>query len=481
MPGFLNMYSWQFAPVLVYMLQNVEYRPGAYLRWFWRTQDFSSQAMMRHRILQSTLPARLLLLMLRAGMALQLSLGLALIIQWFWQAQPAGWQIGLALILSYPIIWAHLIVLPLLVGRWLVIIPRQQQHIRRAEKVFAHHAGLRVAVVGGYGKTTMKELLQTVLSEGHQRVAVTPANKNGSISHARFAQNLDGGEEVLILEYGEGRPGDIRRFARRTHPTHAVITGLALARLGRYHTLKAVAKDIFSVVRFVPENQVYVNVESAEVQPFISETMRRYDGHGALGWKVSGVRITASGTTFSLKKGKQKLRLSSGLLGRHSVGPLALAAAFALELGMTPAQVEKGVAKTRPYEHHMQPRDLHGALIIDDTYNGSLEGIRAGTVLLAELPARRKWYITPGLVDQGIDTAVIHRQVGSLIAAAKPDIVVLMANLVQQYIWEGLQSAGFRGEIRIETEPLEFYANLPLFVAAGDVVLMQNDWTDNYA
>jgi len=33
----------------------------------------------------------------------------------------------------------------------------------------------------------------------------------------------------------------------------------------------------------------------------------------------------------------------------------------------------------------------------------------------------------------------------------------------------------------IVDDPLSFYTNLDQIVAAGDVVLMQNDWTDNYA
>jgi UDP-N-acetylmuramyl pentapeptide synthase len=152
-----------------------------------------------------------------------------------------------------------------------------------------------------------------------------------------------------------------------------------------------------------------------------------------------------------------------------------------LELGLDEKQVKAGLAKTEPFEHRMQPRTLNGATIIDDTYNGNLQGVRVGTALLKELPARRKWYVTPGLVDQGSEANAIHRQMGELIADASPDIVVLMANSAQPHILEGLRLAGYGGEVRIEHNPLQFYTNLPHFIAAGDLVLMQNDWTDNYA
>jgi UDP-N-acetylmuramoyl-tripeptide--D-alanyl-D-alanine ligase len=129
----------------------------------------------------------------------------------------------------------------------------------------------------------------------------------------------------------------------------------------------------------------------------------------------------------------------------------------------------------------MQPYELSGAWIVDDTYNGNLEGIRVGTELLADLKAKRKIYVTPGLVDQGEETEAVHIAAGRLIAASEADLVVLMKNSVTDYIKQGLKEAGYRGEVRVESDPLEFYSNLSHFVAHGDLVVMQNDWTDNYA
>lgn len=474
-----SLYRPRAATVLTYMLQNTEYQVGPYLRWFWRTQDLGR--VMYRRDLVPTRPARLLRAVLLAGMFLQFSVGIALLVQWAWQGIEPGWQLGLALIVSYPIVWAHLVVVPLALGRWLVVLPAQRRSIRRATAVFAGHPGVRLAVLGSYGKTTMKELLLTVLSEG-KKVAATPANKNVSVSHAAFALGLDGDEDVLLLEYGEGRPGDIARFARRTRPTHAVITGLAPAHLERYRTLARAAHDLFSIRRFVEPGQVYANTDGAAVRQYIEKGMRTFNADSALGWKVKSTQVSADGLDFTLAKGKRSLRLHSGLLGAQNVGPLAFVAAFALQLGLSEKQVVAGVARTRPFEHRMEPRWLNGALLVDDTYNGNLEGVRAGTALLAALPATgHKWYVTPGLVGQGRETAQIHHQLGELVAAAKPDVVVLMKNSVQAYIVAGLQVGGYDGEVRIEDDPLEFYTNLHHFVATGDVVLMQNDWTDNYA
>ncbi|HEY1835859.1 MAG TPA: Mur ligase family protein, partial [Candidatus Saccharimonadales bacterium] len=351
----ISLYGFRYPSILVYMLQNTEYRVGPYLAWYWRTQDFGK--VMHRRTLERTKPVRLLLLVLRAGMSLQILIGLLLVGLWYWHGLTAGWEFGLALLFAYPIVWAHLAVVPLILGRELSTRPKEKRLIKKSEAIFAHHKGVRIAIAGSYGKTSMKEILLTVLSEG-KKVAATPANKNVSISHAHFAKNLAGDEDILLIEYGEGQPGDVERFAKTTHPTHAVITGIAPAHLDRYKTLQAAGRDIFSVADYLHGKNVYVNADSAAAKEFMKSAYQAYSAVGVLGWKVKKVELAISGTSFELRKGKRSLQLTSSLLGRHQLGPLALAAALGLELGLSEEQVVAGIAKTAPFEHRMQPYQL---------------------------------------------------------------------------------------------------------------------------
>jgi hypothetical protein len=323
----LSPYRPDYPRVLVYMLQSSEYHAGPYLKWLGRTGDFGR--VMQRRTLEPTRPARLLLLALRSGMALQVIAGLLLIYAGIWHDTAGGTAFGAALVVSYPFVWAYLAVVPLLMGRELSARPKERKAISRSEEAFARHKGIRIAVAGSYGKTTMKELLKTVLSEGLD-VAATPANKNVSISHARFAARLTGKEDVLIIEYGEGEPGDVARFARLTHPTHAVITGLAAAHLDRYKTVQAAGEDIFAVADYLKGRHVYVNDESPDIGPFLRDTYEPFNRQGALGWKVAGVKTALDGMAFTLKKGGRSLKFKSGLLGRHHLGFLALVAVLAL-------------------------------------------------------------------------------------------------------------------------------------------------------
>src|SRR5665213_2173010 len=124
MIGYLtSMYRPSYPSVLVYMLQNSEYRVGPYLKWVWRTQDFSQ--VVKRRQLERTRPARLLLLALRLGMTLQIAAGLLLVDLGIWHHMAGGVAFGTALIISHPIIWAYLVVLPLIMGRELSTKPKE--------------------------------------------------------------------------------------------------------------------------------------------------------------------------------------------------------------------------------------------------------------------------------------------------------------------------------------------------------------------
>ena len=428
---------------------------------------------MYRRTLDETAVAKALTLFYVAGTVAQHSVGVlaALNGQWVW---------SFFLFASAPYVWSLALAAPAYLGRIFIIEPRLKQQLKVARKIFTDHPGKKIVILGSYGKTTVKELLAAVLSEG-KKVAATPANENVLSSHVRFAQRLQGDEDILILELGEGEPGDIARFAELIQPTHAVITGLAPAHLDKYKDLDAVAADLLAINQYVTPENLYISHQSQELATrLLAVAHQKFGTDRVLDWHIEDVSSSTHGTTFTLVTGRRSIRFQSSIIGEHLAAPLAFVAAFAMKLGLSEELATKGIAKTKPFAHRMQPYQLGGAWIVDDTYNGNLEGIRAGTQLLANLDAARKVYVTPGLVDQGTETERVHREIGALIAAAHPDKVVLMRNSVTDFIKAGLEQAAYDGELIVQDDPLNFYTNLESFVAAGDVILMQNDWTDNY-
>jgi len=471
----IYLYRPAYARTIIYMLQATEYNPAQFIKWYWRTLDFSRVAYRKNLVL--TKPTKLLLIAFQVGVLAEIIVAAHYLIVGISNNSNSEIIWAAALFLITPVLWAHLILVPLYLGNWLIIKPLYSIKVHRSSRIFANHPGVKIAIAGSYGKTTMKEILRAVLSES-KNVAATPANRNVSIAHAQFAEQLKGDEDILIIEYGEGAPGDVARFAKKTHPDTGVITGLAPAHLDKYKTLHAAGKDIFSLAKFVEPGKLFVNSQGSAVLDFVKKNYVLFDESGIKGWKVSNVKLSKDGISFELGGKSGRLNLKSKLLGRHQIAPLVLAAYLGKSYGLSDKQIISGIARIEPFEHRMSTYQLSGAWIIDDTYNGNIQGMKAGLALLKELKAKRKIYVTPGLVDQGAEERRVHQELGEAITEASPDKVILMHHSVTPFILESLRD--FKGELIVEDDPLDFYTNLDKFVAAGDLVLMQNDWPDNY-
>lgn len=477
----LSLYNPILSKYLVYMLQQVNYDPRKFLKWladlFKKNKSINN--VMHRQTLKYTKKVKILILLdlifVTTFIMLFVYFGLQSI-----SSLPGALALFVILLFVSPFLSVLFLILVSVPSYFLFAQQRLFPEVKASEALFKNHNGKRIAVAGSYGKTSIKEILNTVLNE-KLKVATTPGNMNTPVAHARFAKMLSGDEDVLVIEYGEEHPGDVRRFAKITHPDIAFITGIAPNHLEYYKTIDALADDIFSLRDVISKDCLFIAADGEITKDYIIPGDITFDQSEVAGWSISNIRVQIDKTSFSMQRGGKKIDLHTGLLGRHQVPVVAIVAVLALDLGLSIDQVKSGVSKTKSFEHRMSPYQLAGSWIIDDTYNGNIQGMLAGLTLLGDLnTVGRKIYVTPGLVDQGNQTQSVHETMAKKIYDINPDIVVLMANSATKIINESLTSLKYKGKVQIVEDPLLFYQSLDKYVAAGDVVLMQNDWTDNY-
>jgi UDP-N-acetylmuramoyl-tripeptide--D-alanyl-D-alanine ligase len=457
------------------MLQASEYSPKEYLKWFWRVKDFSKVEYRKQ--LDLTLKAKLILATAWIVVVAQL-IGVVLVV--IIADSISGWLIAVGWFMLIPVLTAYILVLKLYFGELLLQKPRERSILNLAQSTFNGFEGSKIVILGSYGKTSLKEMLRTVL--GNQlNVKFTSGNLNTPLGLAEFAQTIEGDEDILIIELGEFKPGDIAEFAQLVEPSAAIITGLNEAHLDSFGTLEASAKNLLSISDFVDSNNLFINFTSPKLKDFArSLKANSYTDKKVLGWTISNVLSTTQGTSFSMKKNRRTLNIETRLLGKHNIPALALTCAIADIYGLTKQQIEEAVKLTSAYEHRFFPYELGGAFIIDDTYNGNIDGFKAGIEFVSQQSDfQRKVYITPGLVELGTAKVDIHKDIGRM-AAKVFDVIVLMKNSNTDAIKKGLKKAKYKGELIEIQDPLDFYNKLDNFVAKGDIVLMQNDFTDNY-
>lgn len=466
-------YTPSYVITLLYMLQASNYDLSSYLRWFHRTHDFH-QVRKRGKLVHTT-KAKLLLMVTLGLIIVTMTIAILLFLRGDW-----GIIAAVVLVFALPWILAYGVTIPLYLGRVLVQAPREKRIVAEARDVLSRHNATKIAIAGSYGKTTAKESLHTVLKEG-KKVAATPGNMNTLIGTSRFIMSLKGDEEILIFELGESHAGDIRDLCELIQPDMGIITGINEAHLETFGTIERTIATIFELQDYLRDKPLYKNKESSYVRTSLNEDdPLAYDRSGVDGWQVSDSKVSLQGTSFTIQKKAKLVWVKSKLIGFHNIGILSVAVAIADSFKFSASDIAEGLKQVVPFEHRMQPRELHGAWVIDDTYNGNIEGVEVGLAFLKTVHAIRRIYVTPGLVEQGDKTKEIHIKIGRLIAGSA-DVAVIMQNSVTDFISDGLREAGFKGRVLVVDDPLEFYTNLEQFVAKGDVVLMQNDWTDNYA
>ncbi|MBI3442426.1 MAG: UDP-N-acetylmuramoyl-tripeptide--D-alanyl-D-alanine ligase [Candidatus Sungbacteria bacterium] len=469
----LSRYRPRYVRSLVYMLQASEYDIRDYLKWYHRTKDFARVEKRKHLVKTGKA-----LLLLSIGWILQWSLyGTALALLWL---RPRAPEFAFGVILFAPFIIAYGMVIVLTTIRFFVQRPVEYFLLKQARKKLARHKAVKIAIAGSFGKTSMREILKTVLSHG-KKVAAPPESFNTPLGIRKFVNELTGDEEVLIFELGEYYPGDVSALCHLVDPQWGVITGVNEAHLERFGSLDLTAKTVFELTDWVGITPLYVNGESKLARENARAGDLVYNRHGVGAWRVEDPASDLTGTAYTLVKGGTTLHLKSELLGLHQIGPLAVAADIGFRLGLSPKEIERGVAATKSFDHRLQPStDQNGVITLDDSYNGNPDWVRTAINFLASLRGHRR-YVTPGLVEMGDAAERVHREIGKELAASHIEKVALIKNSVTPWLAEGLAQAHYDGEVIWFDDALSAFAALPHLTAKGDVVLLQNDWPDQYA
>lgn len=458
------------------MLQVCEYNIGDYLEWYHRTSDFAHVERRKHLI--RTTKA---ILILSLGWVIQLSLYSLAILIAFSTRLPYRYALALVGVIIVPFITAYILLAPLILVRIFVQRPIEWFITSRAQRQLAAHPAIKIAVAGSFGKTSMREILRTVITEG-KRVAAPPHSYNTPLGISRFVQSLKKDEEVLVFELGEYYPGDVRRLCRLVQPTIGVITGVNEAHLHKFKNLDRTVATIFELADWVNDGPVYVNGESELAKSHARAGQLVYSRSGVGDWQVKYIATGLDGTSFTLAVDGHEFRVSTKLLGAHQIGPMVAAAAIAHHLGLSFEQITRGLQAITPFEHRLQPTsDAAGVIMLDDSYNGNPSGVKAVIDFLGSITDHRRIYVTPGLVEMGGRTQEVHRQIGLQLAASGIEQVILIHNSATPHIAEGLKEAGYKGQVAWYNSGPEAFAALPHLTVRGDVVLLQNDWPDQYS
>ena len=105
---------------------------------------------------------------------------------------------------------------------------------------------IRIGVTGSAGKTSVKEILKTILSQKF-RVLATPASFNTPLGIARAVKTLDSTHDIFIAEMGARSKGDIKELAQMVKPNFGVLTGINNQHLETFGSIEKTCETKFEL------------------------------------------------------------------------------------------------------------------------------------------------------------------------------------------------------------------------------------------
>lgn len=345
---------------------------------------------------------------------------------------------------------------------------------------------LRIGITGSYGKTSVKEILKTLLSQRY-RVLATPASYNTPMGIAITVKSLDSTHDVFIAEMGARSKGEIKELAKLVCPDYGVLTGINNQHLESFGTIENIKNTKFELFEnLAADGKGFFSSDNDGAKELYERFLgEKYcAGVGGENDLVTATDVTMSeqGMSFTLHiDGEEPVRCNTVLLGRHSVSNICLAAAVAFKIGLTPAEIAKGINRLQSVGHRLElvPNNKK-IVIIDDSYNGNEDGVKAAMEVLDTFKGR-KIVVTPGLVELGKMENVANLDFGTLLAAHADKVIVIGKHNAEMII-NGLTAGGMdKSDISFAKNLNKGNQILNEMLKEGDVVLFENDLPDNYS
>jgi len=276
-----------------------------------------------------------------------------------------------------------------------------------------------VALTGSCGKTTVKEMLASILNfEGN--TLATEGNLNNDIGVPLTLLKIDSEHRYAVIELGASGMGEIAYSSQLVKPDVALVTNIGSAHVEGFGDLNGVAQaksEIFSSLS--DQGTAVVNLN----EPYAEGWLKSLGDKKVLAvdfkpnqkadiylenWAFNG----GATTKLWIKLPFDAVEVNLSFLGQHNAQNAVLAAAAAFACGASRASIKKGLEALRPIAGRLQvKKSVTGKTIIDDSYNANPHSVRAAIDTLGQYEGKQA-LILGTMGELGSEAASYHHQVG---------------------------------------------------------------------
>jgi len=120
------------------------------------------------------------------------------------------------------------------------------------------------------------------------------------------------------------------------------------------------------------------------------------------------------------------------MIGLHQVENALAATSCAIELGIKPELIKKGLEKTMPEKGRLELIELEDFIILDDSYNANPQSMKAAIDTLSNFSGK-KILVLGSMGELGEDSKKLHQEIGQYVRQSNIDHLLTIGEDAKEY------------------------------------------------
>jgi UDP-N-acetylmuramoyl-tripeptide--D-alanyl-D-alanine ligase len=341
-----------------------------------------------------------------------------------------------------------------------------------------------VGITGSVGKTSTKEMVAAVLSQKFC-VLKTEGNLNNEIGLPLTIFKIKEEHEVAVLEMGISEFGEMHRLSEMAEPDICIITNIGLCHLENLHDrdgVLAAKTECFAhlstdgVAVLNGDDDKLCTRTSANGKPVIFYGIMRDGGEAEEDTQkdVYATDVKAIGleqTDANIHIGDVSFHINIPIAGEHNVYNALAAVCVGDILGMSPEEMQEGIASVQTIGGRSNIIERDGITIIDDCYNANPVSMNASIDVLANASGR-KIAVLGSMGELGEDERELHAMVGRHFEGKNIDALFCVGDLAEE-IAKAAKKSSPSTRVYLFDDKTGLIASLGSYKRPGDTILVK--------
>ncbi|MEX1381970.1 UDP-N-acetylmuramoyl-tripeptide--D-alanyl-D-alanine ligase [Lutibacter sp.] len=260
-----------------------------------------------------------------------------------------------------------------------------------------------IALTGSNGKTTTKELINSVLSKKY-KTAATIGNLNNHIGVPLTLLAIEPTTEIGIIEMGANHIKEIDFLCNIARPTFGLITNFGKAHLEGFGSFEGVIKGKSELYDFLRANKKIAFINS-------DDPIQIKQSQGIKTITFNNNKIKYIEANPFVKVEFQDITIQSKLIGKYNYNNIAAAIAIGNYFKVSINDIKNAIENYEPANNRSQIINKGSLKIILDAYNANPSSMKVALENFSELKDKHKIVILGDMFELGEDSFKEHQQI----------------------------------------------------------------------